>query len=70
MRDRSLDELLLDLVVVDELLLDLVVVWLGGLGPHVDPAPVCGDDHVLLEVGQAVVEAVLDVEIGRVSGNY
>ena len=59
MQDRSLDELLLD----------LVVVWLGGLGPHVDPAPVRGDDHVLLEVGQPMVEAVLDVEIGRVSGD-
>ena len=51
-----------------ELLLDLVVVGLG-LGPHVDPAPVRGDDHVPLEVGQPVVEAVLDVEIGRVSGD-
>lgn len=54
----------------DNLLLDLVVVGFGALGPHIDPAPVSRDDHVLLEVGQAVVEAVLDVEIGRVSGDY
>ena len=54
----------------DELLLDLVVVGLGALGPHIDPAPVSRDDHVLLEVGQAVVEAVLYVEIGRVSVDY
>ena len=54
----------------DDLLLDLVVVGLGALGPHIDPAPVSWDDHVLLEVGQAVVEAVLYVEIGRVSKDY
>ena len=44
-----------------KLFLDLVVVWLRAPGPHVDPAPVSGDDHILLKVSESVVETVPNV---------
>ena len=44
----------------------VIVVWL-----HLDTeaTPVCADSHILLKVGQSVVQAVLDVQVRGVSNN-